>query len=1044
MTGPAATEPSWRGKRRLYRPVGKPVLRAPLLPIERYEALSAPTRAGHRTTLLTHVDVTVRHALTVASPSVAAAVDRAVAAESVDARLSSTLLSYLIRMSTRPTPYGVFAGVALAEWSSHTDLALDAAPRRTRTRPDMGWLLPLALGQEADESVRHHTGLVMNTCAFERDGRIHVTEPVTPHRGLPGDVSVRASPVVRRALALARGPVPYRQFCAALLAATPDATAAQVQALLDDLWRQDLLLSDLRPPLTGDPARYFAERLSGTGAGPASADRLRRLLASARLVDDAAGSAAGTVLLDVARRARTLAGADRTELLQVDSALPLQGNHLSTTVADDAALAAELLLRLHPAPGGSPALSAYRHAFLARYGHERMVTLPELLDPRFGLGPLSGHGPAGHGGQHAAGTAHGARRQERLLDLAAEALQEDRLEVNLNRDDLAELALWEPDPTRVPASLELSAVVLARDRAAVDRRDYRLMVAPGLGSGAAGRSLGRFADLLGEPAVQALKEMARAEEAHHPHAVHAELVYLPTDPRSANVAIRPVVRDYEIPVGVTPGVPLDRVIPASELAVGVRDGRLRLWWARHGTEVRVAAGHMLNTRGAPEICRFLDEVGRDGVTDLHEFDWGDAAVLPRLPRVVHGRIVLSPAQWVLRGGTIRRLLDGTAAGFPDRLAAWRERWRTPRRLYLTEGDNRLLLDLDEPCQTEILRRALNRGRGRSALLQETLPAPEHAWLPGPGGRYLSEVVVPLSRTPSAPPQPPWAPALSPEIGEDQRRRAPGSDWLYLKLYGPAARQDHLVSGPLLRFAEALTRTGCLSGWFFLRYADPAEHLRLRLHGDPAVLVMEVLPAAARWASELLTRGECTEWSTDVYERELERYGGPAGTTAAESVFAADSTAVAQLLAMRTDAAIDPVELAVLTVDDLVGALRLDEGELTQVFSDRWLTPEAGREYRRRKERLQELLAAGPQGIGPAATGVAVILAQRRAAVAEPAARLRFLADRGALSVPIADIAASLVHLHLNRLSAGSEERMVMDLVRRTHRARRTASRTPPE
>ena len=44
------------------------------------------------------------------------------------ARAEAKLLRYLIRMSNRPTPYGLFAGVALGQWAECTDLALADAP----------------------------------------------------------------------------------------------------------------------------------------------------------------------------------------------------------------------------------------------------------------------------------------------------------------------------------------------------------------------------------------------------------------------------------------------------------------------------------------------------------------------------------------------------------------------------------------------------------------------------------------------------------------------------------------------------------------------------------------------------------------------------------------------------------------------------------------------------------------------------------------------------------------------------------------------------
>ena len=245
------------------------------------------------------------------------------------------------------------------------------------------------------------------------------------------------------------------------------------------------------------------------------------------------------------------------------------------------------------------------------------------------------------------------------------------------------------------------------------------------------------------------------------------------------MTVRPAIREYEIPVGVAAGVSADRVIEPDRITVGVRDGRLRLWWIDGACEVSVSAGHMLNTRGAPAVCRFLCEVGLDGLTMLTGFDWGPVAGQPFLPRVRVDRIVLQPAQWRWPRERLRRLLATDGAGFAGALDEWRRAWRVPRRVYLAAGDNRLLLDLDEPGHAELLRAEVARGRRRhpagSVLLQEALPGTDDAWLSGPGGRYLSELVVPMVLRARAPTDQqttrPHRPALLPPCA----RRRSGCD-----------------------------------------------------------------------------------------------------------------------------------------------------------------------------------------------------------------------------------------------------------------------------
>src|SRR5215208_135687 len=132
--GPTTTTVKVAGA--LYRPMGHLVVRAPLLPADAYLALGA--RAGPGPGGPGALAPEVRHALAVASPSLLAALDRAGPGDPGSARLEGKLLRYLIRMSTRPTPFGLFAGVGIVNWGPATSLELAPEDFRTRTRPDMG------------------------------------------------------------------------------------------------------------------------------------------------------------------------------------------------------------------------------------------------------------------------------------------------------------------------------------------------------------------------------------------------------------------------------------------------------------------------------------------------------------------------------------------------------------------------------------------------------------------------------------------------------------------------------------------------------------------------------------------------------------------------------------------------------------------------------------------------------------------------------------------------------------------------------------------
>jgi thiopeptide-type bacteriocin biosynthesis protein len=1055
----------------VFAPLGRLMVRTPLLPVEAYEALLAEHQApdGRGLSLLEHPllrDAEVRRALAVGSLSLSEALERPESGDRERAHREEKVLRYLIRMSTRPTPYGLFAGVALAAWGERTDLARAARPPRTRSRPDMEWLLRLALPLEARPEIRRRLRLVANPAAYIWAGRISLAERAPGIGPATGPVWVRATRMAVRALEIARTPVPYADLARALHEAAPQASLEKIDGLITELWQETLLLTDLRPPVTTErPAEYLVERLAPIEEAGAVVDQIRRLLDAAGTWDRMqAGDGAGSFRRLVAEAREGGVAIDAP--LQVDLAFDLDGRGVTRAVADEVGRAAELLLRLTPMPQGSASLAAYAQAFEARYGQQREVPLLELLHPEVGLGPLEAQGY-----RSMVDPARAAARSQLLFDLACRALRESRRVVELDESMLSTLETCAPRSAATLPSLDLNVFVAATSAAAIDAGDFQVVIGPNLGANAAGRSFGRFADVLGAEAHALLGDAARADEAHHPDRLWAELVYLPRNLRSTNVTIRPPVRAHEMTLAVAAGVAAEQTIPLAELVVGIRQGRLYLRWPAAGKEVVPCAGHMLNTNNAPPVCRFLQEIGTAGRAMLGMFDWSGAGGFPYLPRVQVGRVVLALAQWRITARTRTAALPCTEpAAFRRALELWRDLWGVPERVYFSMGDNRLLLDLTVTRHIELLRaEILDLQDGGQLLLQEALPGPEHAWVPGPGGRYLCEFVVPMVR------KPPLTPAVGADtsgvpaagssasmaraaapVPPQARLRPLGSEWLFIKLYVPRSREEDLIAGPLWLFAEEVAAESLADDWFFIRYNDPDPHLRVRFRGDPARLLSGLLPRLSAWATDLMAAGSCQRYVFDTYDREIERYGGPAAIDIAESVFAADSRAVVDLLTMAPGRLprVDRNTLALLSIDDLLAALGIAQGDRLAWYRRhaKGMWDHVGQAYRQQKALLRTLLG-DPAALQeePGGDEVRATFARRRATLAPLAERLAALEQRGELHPGRDEIYRSFVHMHCNRLlpSGTGAEATILGLLLRTWDSlghapqRRKDSRTAP-
>jgi thiopeptide-type bacteriocin biosynthesis protein len=1025
----------------LYRPLDCVMVRAPLLPVEAYVDLADPER---QRALL--ADARVRRALAVGSTSLLAALDRSRQSPPTrrdDERMRTKLLRYLVRMSTRPTPFGLFAGIALTSWGERSTLRVRATDAASRMRPDMAWLITLVMQAERDLDVRRRLSLVANPLAVVEAGRITLAEPAPSGSPSAGAVSVRATAPATLAMELARTPVPHQELAERLHDAFPSAPPEKVDTLLAELWQQTFLLTDLRPPLThADPAGYVAQRLADI---PEAADVLTKLNAFRETaaewdrLDRAASTQALLTLLD---RAGIPTDGSKESPVQVDMAMSVDGR-LASAVGEEAARAAELLLRLTPAPQGLASLTAYRQAFVNKYGQDREVPLLELLDPHRGLGPANSHGYAAVG----PGPAQAERRARTLLQLACTALHTRQRVVELDEKLLSRLETWKPAAERAPLSVDINVLIGARSQAAIDHGDFTVVVGPNLGAQSAGRNLGRFAHLLGPGGPSALQAAVAEQRAREPDELWAEVVYLPSTLKSANVVIRPAVLSYEAVVGTTAGVDPSHVIPLHELRVGEDSGRLYVRWPRAGKRIRFHVGHMLNHHHAPAVIRFLSEVAHDGKAVFNSFDWGAAEGFPYLPRVQAGRVVLRPAQWRLHKD------DWVELG------RWRDEWDVPKHVCLSVGDNRLVLDLDHAAQAAQLEAELQKlaGEGASIVVQEVVPALEESWLAGPEGHYYSELVVSLVLGPSPKTAASVEPAVgarpSVEVGPDASRNCPpGSDWLFVKLYCPSHTEDDVIADSMRVFSGNAVAAGLAASSFFIRYSDPDPHIRLRFHGSADRLTSQLYPHLCEWAAGLAANGLCRKFVFDTYERELERFGGPEGMSVAEAIFAADSRAAAELVGcLKANGwTEDHTTLLVLTLDDLLDGLGLDAAARLRWYRSQTTAgaPDIGADYRRRKGVLRSLLADPARFLATQPSGgrIASILSARRDAVTPLGARLRELADTGVVGRSLETLCSSFLHLHINRVGArqAAPEHQILGLLARTRESLAKAPVSPAD
>jgi thiopeptide-type bacteriocin biosynthesis protein len=408
-----------------------------------------------------------------------------------------------------------------------------------------------------------------------------------------------------------------------------------------------------------------------------------------------------------------------------------------------------------------------------------------------------------------------------------------------------------------------------------------------------------------------------------------------------------------------------------------------------------------------------------------------------------GRLVLALATWRVSASEVATL-TGDEHDLFDAVSRLRSRLGWPRFIAVDRHDGPLSVDLDEPWSVEAFAHSLRRSGG--GVVRELWPEPGRLCLRGPEGGYRHELVVPFARRVVAR-SPTRRVAPTRQHGVDTH--PPGSHWLSAKVYVGPGLADSVLTRTVEPLVAKARADGWVDRWFFLRYADPQPHLRVRLRRTEPTYG-ELLDHVCEHLQPLLDDGTVHRWELDTYQPELHRYGGAAALDLAEQIFEADSNAVVSLLAELPSGrrgADERWRLALLGVAAMLADSGRDAAERLHWLSARGARMreelglvgvarrQLGGRFRMLRGDLERLL----ERLDDAQDSLPWIAFRERSQVCRPLfAGLLALDARDELSAALDDVLWSLTHLHVNRVmstAARQHECLIYDFLSRLLRAR---------
>jgi thiopeptide-type bacteriocin biosynthesis protein len=925
------------------------VLRTPLLPLELFEhcaeqewrmddtadvAESRRTRENRVRRRLLEIakDARVQEALFLASPSLHQRLhywtNDPLSAKS--RKIESAFVKYFSRMCSRSTPFGLFAGMSTGRIGTRTHLVLDdPSSYKKHARLDNGYVCWLAERLLKDERIKRQLQFFPNDSMYGSGSKLRYVESEAGTRFRTYVFAdVENTSAVADTLLKSQSGATLPEL-SKHIAQSENVDEEEARDFLDSMVDRKFLISELEPKVTGEEP--LSSMLATLVALEDKTDDVLRLVALDRKVANLNAECVGRPTHDYDEILAALEELDApqhiSEALQVDLYKPAEGLCIDQDLVSEIAQCASLMYAA--TASHSRAIDDFIQRFVRRYENQR-VPVSEVLDVEKGIG----FGDMGSDESYLLAnlkfTQDGAATSEPetplgrfLLRKFVEAVKNDCDDIAITGADLARLQRDGLPPA--PKSICAKIIPVKIDASGIAKAHVRFL------SGSGSSLFGRFCH--GDERLRTLTaDLIAEEEKQCPEAVVAEVVHLPQG-RVGNVVARPCFTDYEIVYLGRSGRPLDKQIKLDDLMLSVEGGCLKLWSNKLGREIvpRLSSAHHFLGKGNLGVYQFLASLQFSGAGIFGPCWPAYLQSMPYLPRITVGKLQLTNRQWNLSASDIKKLSDAYASDLPGKFAEVASGYKLPRFVSIVEHDNALTIDFENPLSSKVF---FDMAGGVESLrLEETYVPAKDALVNDGKYSYASEIFIPLllgndkvghqqAYGKGTTPSPVTSVAI--EAGAAARTLAPGGECLYVKIYCGTATADRLLGGALSKLVNNLLAERQIERWFFIRYADPEAHIRLRLFGPPSLLwgtVVMDLNAALR---PFLADRTVWKIQIDTYERELERYGGADGMACCEKIFHADSEAVARLIRIGRECTPQKNgDHAILGVDRLLKDFDLD-------------------------------------------------------------------------------------------------------------------------
>jgi hypothetical protein len=668
------------------------VLRTPLMPLSFY--LNTIEKYSTEKTKQLYHNPLVREAISLASPELIKELDKWLDRDEKlhdeYTKIEITFLKYVGRMSSRCTPFGLFAGCSMGKIADETKIILEGSDQFKRfTQFDMQFWVALLQQIAEKKEVIPYLKYYSNDSVYKIGEFYRYVEYRYIKTKREHSISaLRKSAVLTELLQKAKSGLTIKAMISLL--AESESEKPEAKEFVLKLIDFQFLVSELDAVVTGnnewERILFILEKIPALDKEYKILKKIQKQLFS---LDEKLVPSEKTYQEIRANIKQIEIGFDEKYLFQTDLNLNTSVSTLNINISKKVLLALHFLNGIQTKEKNQDQ-EDFKKAFIQRY-ESRMMPLTTVLDTEIGIGYLQRQDMNDSHeildfiefkyketqDKNQFWTSYDFVLQKKIQ----ECILQNKKIITLNESDFVD---FNADFKDAPATFSVMIEVFGQDEIAIESS----------GNVSAAKLLGRFCH--GNSAIHNLtKKIIQKEEEYFSDKIMAEVVHIP-ESRTGNILRRPVLRNHEISYLAKSGVSVNNNIDLNDLFISVKNDTILLYSKKHNKEVIPCLSNAHNfSKNSLPVYHFLCDLQSQDSKPIYSFSWG---VLKKhydfFPRVMYRDIILSKAKWIIKKEEIMRFFEINHEQCYNEFLIWKSSKNIPQYINWTNGDNTLLFDFE--------------------------------------------------------------------------------------------------------------------------------------------------------------------------------------------------------------------------------------------------------------------------------------------------------------------------------------------------------------